>query len=279
MYGQSAADATTLMAMQTVGLPLLAALLGIGGAWFLQRKGFALGALMALGVLLAAGFWGAAGWMRGRWGLPPQQAMDVLALAPWLLLVAEVVVVRYGWRRCITFAALAGLSGWLLWPILARGEFLASALLLGAILALAALAYGVVGSADADERGVIWPAALALTAPLIALDGSLLLAQLSGVAATLLGVTWLASRLLPSLPLLSVLPVGLVTLLFSAAHSYANTDLRALLLPLGAMLASALALRLGGCGNRWLQLAVLLLAGGAAAALGAWLVWPQESLY
>ncbi|WP_210398301.1 hypothetical protein [Motiliproteus sediminis] len=279
MYGQSAADATTLMALQTVGFPLLAALLGIGVAVLLQRKDRALSAFVGLSLLLAVGFWGAAGWMRGRWGIPPQQAMDVLAISPWLLLASEWVTLRYGWRRVISVSAVAGLVGWLLWPILARGGWLTGCVLVGVILLLAFLAYTLANSDDEGDFWVIWPASAALVAPLIALDGSLLLAQLGGVVATLLGASWLASRLLSNLPLPVLLPAGVVTLLYSAAHSYANTDLRALLLPLGAMLVTGLLLRLSGLANRWAAVILLLLAGGAAAGAGAWLVWPQEPMY
>ncbi|HEY5717825.1 MAG TPA: hypothetical protein VIS52_04970, partial [Motiliproteus sp.] len=289
MYEQSSGSASLIMALQTVGLPVLWALVGIGLQRWLVGPQAQSGSKLAqspapllLGAALAAGFWVSAGWIRGSWGLPPAQAMDVLVLAPWLLLAGEWAWARLGFGLRVLLALLlsAGLVVWMLWPILSRGTVLEALGAVMLVLVLFALPYiSLQAPKLAQQQALFWLAGVALAAPIVALDGTLLLAQLCGVLASLLGVLWLASLLPLGLGSLRLLGPGMALLLYCAAYFYADIHPLALALPaLGVGAGALLSLR-WGCSNRLVEALRTLVLGGVATAAAAWLVWPQGSMY
>lgn len=216
---------------------------------------------------------------------PPARSADrllPLLVAAWLLVsLLRLSPARTRWLAAglsITVAMV-----WLLWPLLQRWSLPTLALqLAGALLVWLALWWLAQRSAEspAGASGLLAP--LAMAAPVVAIDGSLLIAQFFGVIAASLGGWWLvtlwrgSAKMGAAGALFLSLALGAPLLL---AYHYAGLDLAAVLL---LALSPALLLPLQGLLQArplWLQ----RFAGGAVAALpgllALWLIWPEESLY
>jgi len=281
MYGQSAGNASLIMALQTVALPLLYALLGVAVSAWCSRLQQSQYARLVLAAVVALGFWGSAAWIRGRWGLPPTQAMDVLVVAPALLLLGEWWFRRESGRQWLWSVLLVGgLCGWMLWPILQRSALPQALLWMGLVLALfGGISLLLQRAIGPDQAEVFWLGCVALAAPIMALGGTLLLAQLSGVLATMLALIWLAGLRFGSLQALRLVAPGTAVLLYCSAYFYADIHWLPLLLPAATMLIGLLLLRRWPVSQGLFSGIGTLLCGAVGMALSAWVVWPQGSLY
>ncbi len=282
MYAESSSDANLLMLMQTAGGPLAVMLFGLLLCWWLRRR------LSPLAVMLPAvaiGFWISYGWIQGRSGLPPQQAMDVLIPLLLSVLLLELALPRLNLSRygqmTVSVLLVVGFSAWMLYPILSRSSgFDAFLLLLAAGLFYLLLQSGFGGRGCDNVRDAVGVTMVAAAAPVFAVDGSLLLAQLSGALAAGLGVLWLAGLLIrPLANSVVVFTPAMTTALYVAAHQYAEVNSVALLLiSVGTLLVVQI--------RRWWPVAsvpvdnfrVLLLAAVPFTA-SLWLIWPEQSLY
>jgi len=215
----------------------------------------------------------------------PDRLLPLLALV-WLLgSFGPGLAPRRG--RATTLIGAALLIGvallWLLWPLLLRWPPQNSALVLltgGALWAL--LWYSARHGAQRDYGASCLLAPLAMTAPVVAIDGSLLIGQFAGVLAATLGGWWLYSLLRAPCALGgpgSDLVAFALAAVLAMAYFYAGLDLPALLLlalsPLvGVVLAGVLqALTV------WQSRILAGLACALPGSLALWWVWPQESLY
>ncbi len=284
MYGESSSNTNLLMLMQTVGVPLLVVLLGAALWWLLRQR--LSRPLLIMAPALGLGFWISYSWIQGRLGLPPQQALDVLIPVLLIALLLELGLPRLGLSRLgqtwLSLPLLLGMMVWMLYPILSRA---ATAETVTTLLAIALfyllLQSGFSHSTNARVQNALALCCAAAAAPVMAIDGTLLLAQLSGALATGLGVLWLLGLLVKSehfnLPLLT--PMMLVGL-YVGAQQYAEINLYALLLVSLGTLASTVIIR------RWWPIASLwgdnlrvLVLGALPFALALWLIWPEQSLY
>jgi hypothetical protein len=281
MYADESNAATLVMLGQTVGLPLLLTGVSLLLWWMLRQRFINPVPFLAAGVLF--GFWAGSAWIRGRLGFPPTQALDLLVVMGLVAVVLEVVPLRSEalWSRVAPFLIFMGLTVWMLYPILSRAPVLQSLLDLSMVAGFYLLLNGTVNRSNQEpiQDGLLMMIA-AGAAPVIALGGTLLLGQMTGVLATCLGVLWLAGLLSEDLRgKLRVIPVWLITGLFSAAYFYADVDGFALGALVVGLLIMTLPRRSWPAGsNLWDNLRLCAL-GILPLGLALWLIWPQESMY
>ena len=283
MYAEPSLNANLLMMLQTVGVPLIASLLGCLFWWFNRQR-----ISQPLFIVLPAaalGFWISFCWIQGRFAFPPQQAMDVLLPLLVVAVVLELLLPRLSLTRSSTLSILLvifmGFVTWMLYPILSRASVVDNSILLAAIAVFyLALQFGYDRAANNQVQNALGLFLAAAAAPVFALDGTLKLAQISGALATGLGVIWLIGLLSKSDVLnVRLLTPMMVAALYVAAYQYADVNLSALLLiSLGALLVVSLR-RWWPIASRWLDNVRVLALSALPFALAIWLIWPEESLY
>ncbi|WP_207063421.1 hypothetical protein [Motiliproteus sp. SC1-56] len=284
MYGESGTDATLIMLAQTLLAPIGIMLLALGLWALLARQRAGTTAFWTLGLALA--FWVSGSWIGGRIGLPPQRATDILVLMGAGGLILEwlhgrTAHVERWWRLPVVLAVTLTLLGWQLWSVLGRMEGSTQVLHFLALGLLFLALYGV-GTRPRVEpvRDALWMLIAAGAAPVIALDGTLVLGQLAGALAAGCGVIWLAGLVFgPRVTGLGVAPPLLLVALLSAAYLLAGVNPLALLLVAVGPLLIALLRGLHPLDARGLDNLRTLVAGVAPLGLALWTVWPDGSGY
>ncbi|MGL5285252.1 MAG: hypothetical protein ACRC8D_03865 [Aeromonas sp.] len=236
--------------LQSAALPLLAVLL----SWRWPRWQWLFAALAMLGV---------AQWLEPyAWPGKAWQWLPALLLPALFGLQANH---RIEWGG---YAVLTLLLGGV-----ATGSLLATAPEAALLVLPAILAYGVLRALGDTPEGLGFALAFLWLALVIGIDGSLLIAQLSGALAALAGLA--ALRALVSGPVSSAGFAAALAMMQLLAWQYVEVPLK-VLLPTWILVALDLLLRNQPVWRRW---AVLIVVGAAGIGVSLWAVWPTESLY
>jgi hypothetical protein len=282
MYDQSQSSASLELLTSTVLWPLLLAIaVSLLGAWAGGKRHWLLPTAVVAGAALGISL------VHTTMQFPPARSVD--RFLPLLLLawaVATLVTPRLSsvmQRGGVAAAVIMTGMLWTLWPLLARWPWLEIAVQLlagGAVWGWLYWLSGQLPESNAGSSALLAP--LAMTAPVVALDGSLLVGQFAGVLAASLGGWWLISLWRGPLAMgragAAFLAFALGALLL-LAHHYAGLDWLAALLLASSPVPVLL---LQGLLGNWPSL-VQRVAGGLLAVLpgvvALWLIWPEESLY
>jgi hypothetical protein len=283
MYADTNTNPMIGMLSQTVSAPLVLCILA-SLMWFAARRRIDSPAWF-VAPAAAAGFIVAYAAIQGRAVFPPRGALDVIAV----IAVAGAALEWFrawrpasrSWARVVVLVLVAITTGWMLYPVISRFSA-AGALAAVAGVTIAFALFQFVAGLPLNRRvdGAVYLFTAAAAAPVIALDGTLKIAQVSGALAACLGVLWAAGLVFREHRFnLEFFAPWLIASVYAAAYFYADIDPAALLaLPVGIAMLAGLR-RLWPVESIWLDNLRLILAGALPLAVALWRVWPEQSLY
>lgn len=283
MYGDPETSPMVDMLWQSAAAPLLACLVGVA-AWRVLRSrvsspSWMLAPATAIGFSLA---WAA---IQGRAVLPPAGALDIIvvmavgAAAIDVLSAARPTSARFAPAVAAVLVSASG--GWMLYPILSRAPLWMTPLAIGAFVTLFLALYTTTSRPGHSRvRSALFVCLTLGAAPVIALDGTLKLAQLSGALAACAGVGWVAGLLYrDSRFALGVTFPWLASAIFVAAYFYADIDPLALAMLACGVLLVAEARRFSATESLVIDNLRVLIASSIPTALAVWKIWPDQPLY
>ncbi|OIN12936.1 hypothetical protein [Oceanisphaera psychrotolerans] len=208
--------------------------------------------------------WVTMGWASG-WYWWPTKGTQWLPMVFWAVALAELLPGR--WRRLLAPLLISGVFLLALWPLLARYP----EALLGLVVFWLWQGW-CEWRCGTDRAGLGFAAGGGAFAITVAIDGSLLLAQLAGALAVLAGFLWLSglSRSVSDRQF-----TGAYVLLLTLCWQYIPMDWWIVALALVPPWVEQGLRRKGAWRSSLAAIGAAVLVG----ALSLWLVWPQDSLY